>query len=122
MMRSIWAVAAGLLLGGVACANVVAIKMPNQDPHPQAFYTCEPDGTAFKCDSAQSLHQYDLRLEPNQQKCENGIYQVHVKTNWHGGISEVQYQCALARGDVGGFPAVVPSASAAAAGGQPGSH
>ena len=107
-----------VLLGCVACGQVVAIKMPSKDPSTQGFYTCEPEGTGFSCDSAQSLHQYDLRLEPSAQKCENGIYQVHVETNWHGGVSRIQYQCAVA--EVGGFPAVVPSA-AAAAGGQPGS-
>jgi hypothetical protein len=121
MTRFIWAVAAGVLLGGVACANVVAIKMPSKDPSTQGYYTCVPNGHEFKCDSGQSLHQYDLRLEPSEQKCENGIYEVHVKTNWHGGISQVQYQCAVAS-SIGGFPAVVSSAAATAAGGQPGSH
>ena len=119
MTRSMWAVVAGVLFGGVACANVVAIRMPNKDPSPQAYYTCKPRDHDFTCESAQSLHQFDLRLEPSEQKCENGIYEVHVETNWHGGVSRVQYQCAVA--GVSGFPAVVSSA-AAAAGGQPGSH
>lgn len=121
MTRSIWALVAGALLGAVACANVVAIKMPSKDPNPQAFYTCEPNGTGFQCNSAQTLHQFNLQLEPSEQKCEYGIYEVHVKTNWHGGISEVQYQCAVAS-SIGGFPAVVPSAAGAGTGGQPGSH
>ena len=119
MTRCLGLIAVTLLLGSVACANVVAIRMPSKDAHPQAFYTCEPEGTGFTCDSAQSMHQFDLRLEPSAQKCENGIYEVHVETNWHGGVSRVQYQCAVP--PVGGFPAVVSSA-AAAAGGQPGSH
>ena len=118
MTRTLWAVAV-VLFGSVACGHVVAIKMPNKDPSPQAFYTCEPKDRDFACDSAQSLHQYDARLEPSEQKCENGIYQVHVETNWHGGVSRIQYQCAVA--PVGGFPAVVSSA-APSAGGQPGSH
>lgn len=119
MTRSLGLIAFCVLFCGAACANVVAIRMPSKDPHPQAFYTCEPKGTGFTCDSGQSLHQFDLRLEPSAEKCENGVYEVHVETNWHGGVSRVQYQCAVA--PVGGFPAVVPSA-AAAAGGQPGSH
>ena len=119
-MRLLGPLLAGALLGCVACANVLAIKMPGKDPNPQAFYTCQPNGTALKCESAQTLHQFDLRLEPSEQKCEYGIYQLHVKTNWHGGISEVQYQCAVP--PVGGFPAVAPSTAASAAGGQPGGH
>jgi hypothetical protein len=120
MTWSSWAVALGVLLVNLACGNVVAIRIPKTDPHPQAFYTCEPAGTDYKCESAQSLHQYDSRLEPSAEKCENGIHQVHVQTNWHGGVSRIQYQCALP--GPGGFPAVPPSAPAtAAAGGQPGS-
>ena len=124
MRRALQATAAIVLLGGVACGQVVAIKMPSKDPSTQGFYTCVPRDTGFTCDSAQSLHQYDLRLESSEQKCENGVYQLHVETNWHGGVSRIQYQCAVAA--VGGFPAVAPSASAAAgagtaAGGQPGS-
>jgi len=119
MTQYSWVMAIGVLIGSAACSHVVAIKMPSKDPNPQAFYTCEPKNEGFVCDSAQSLHQYDQRLEPSEQKCENGIYQVHVETNWHGGISRIQYQCAVA--EVGGFPAVVPSA-APAAGNQPGSH
>jgi len=116
MTRSLRAVSAAVLFGSVACGHVVAVRMPNKDPNPQAYYTCEPDGTGFKCDSGQSLHQFDQRLEPSAQNCENGVYEVHIETNWHGGVSRAQYQCAVA--PVGGFPAV--AASAAAAGGNPG--
>lgn len=121
MMRFMGPAVAGALLGCVACANVLAIKMPSKDPNPQAYYTCEPEGAALECHSAQTLHQYDVRLEPSEQKCEYGIYEVHVKTNWHGGISKVQYQCAVAS-SLGGFPAVVPGAAPAGAGGQAGGH
>lgn len=119
MTWSLRATAAGVLLGSVACTNVVAIKMPNTDPSTQGFYTCVPSGTGFACDSQQSLHQYDQRLEPSAQKCENGIHQVHVETNWRGNVSRIQYQCAVA--PVGGFPAVA-SSTPPAAGGQPGGH
>ena len=119
MTRLLRVIAATGLFGSMACAEVVAIRMPGTDPHPQAFYTCEPQGTGFECDSAQSLHQYDRRLDPSAQKCENGFHQLHVETNWRGQVSSIQYQCALA--PVGGFPAVAPNASTTA-GGERGGH
>lgn len=120
MTWSSWAVAVGALFVNVACGHVVAIKLPNTDPHKQGYYTCDPDGVGYKCDSAQTLNAYDSRLEPSEQKCENGIHQIHVETNWHGGVSRIQYQCAVP--PVGGFPAVAPATpTAPAAGGQPGS-
>jgi len=96
------------------------VRMPGKDPSTQAFYTCLPEDKGFKCDSGQTLHQYDVRLEPSAEKCENGIYEVHVKTNWHGGISSAQYQCAVP--GTGGFPAVAPASPSAGSGGQAGGH
>lgn len=118
MTWSLWAGVVGVLVANVACGHVLAIKLPKTDPHTQGFYTCEPQGTGFECESGQSLHAYDSRLEPSAEKCENGFHEIHVETNWHGGVSRIQYQCAVPA--VGGFPAVAASAPTAAAGGQPG--
>ena len=120
MTRTSWVVVVSTLLSTVACGEVLAIQLPGKDPSTQGYYTCVPQDKGFKCDSGQTLHQFDVRLEPSEQKCENGIYQVHVQTNWHGGVSRVQYQCAVA--PIGGFPAVAAGNAGAGTGGQAGSH
>jgi hypothetical protein len=97
-------VLAGLLcLTG--CGQVVAVKIPRQDPNPNAFYLCEPAGEgAFACKSERAFHQYDRELVAGEKECDYGVANVYVETNWHGSVKRIQYQCSVA--PVGDFPKV----------------
>jgi len=79
-----------------SCGQVVAIKIPRQDPNPNAFYLCEPAGDAFQCKSERAFHQYDRELSAGEKECEYGVANVYVETSWHGSVKRVQYQCSVA--------------------------
>jgi hypothetical protein len=93
----------GLLSFVVGCGQVVAIKLPNQDPNPSAFYLCQPTGDgAFTCESGRKFHQYDAELAAARNECAFGIANVYVETSWRGKVTHIQYQCSTP--PVGGFP------------------
>lgn len=99
----------GLCLSG--CGQVVAIKMPRQDPNPNAFYLCEPAGEgAFACKSERAFHQYDRELVAGEKECEYGVANVHVETSWRGSVTRIQYQCSVA--PVADFPEVAEAPKA----------
>jgi hypothetical protein len=86
------------------CGQVVAIKLPRQDPNPNAYYVCEPAGGAsFDCKSHREFHAYDRELTAGKE-CSFGVANVYVATNWHGNVSRIQYVCSTP--PVGGFPSV----------------
>jgi hypothetical protein len=93
------------------CGQVVAIKIPRQDPNPNAFYLCEPSGKAgFDCKSERAFHQYDRELLAGDKECDYGVAAVYVETSWHGSVTRIQYQCSTA--PVGDFPKVDETAGA----------
>lgn len=94
----------GLLLWLTGCGQVVAVKLPTRDANVNANYTCTPSSSAptFDCRSQRTFHQYDRELGVDKKTCPFGVANVYVETNWHGGVSRIQYTCALA--GVGGFP------------------
>jgi hypothetical protein len=98
-----------LLLSG--CGQVVAIKMPAQDPNPNAYYVCEPasGGAGFDCKSHREFHQYDRELDAGKE-CSFGVANVYVETSWHGSVTRIQYVCSTA--PVGAFPSVPSPAPA----------
>jgi hypothetical protein len=94
------------------CGQVVAIKLPGQDPNPNGYYVCEPaGGVSFDCKSHREFHQYDRELDAGKE-CSFGVANVYVETNWHGNVSRIQYVCSTP--PVAGFPAV-PAAPVAPA-------
>ena len=84
--------------------QLVAIKLPKQDPNPNAYYVCTPSaaGASFDCRSERAFHQYDRELAISEQQCDFGVANVYVETNWHGKVTRIQYVCGTA--PVGGFP------------------
>lgn len=93
------------LLCLAGCGQVVAVKIPRQDPNPNAFYLCEPAGEgAFACKSERAFHQYDRELLAGEKECDYGVANVYVETSWHGSVTRIQYQCSTA--PVGDFPKV----------------
>ena len=98
----------------VSCSGqVVAIKLPQQDPNPNAYYVCEPTsgGASFDCKSDRKFHQYDRELLAGKE-CSFGVANVYVETNWKGNVTRIQYVCSTPA--VGGFPATPPAAPPAA--------
>jgi hypothetical protein len=94
-----------VLLTLAGCGQVVAVKIPRQDPNPNAFYLCEPAGDgAFSCKSERAFHQYDRELVAGDKECDYGVANVYVETSWHGSVTRIQYQCSTA--PVGDFPKV----------------
>lgn len=92
------------------CGQVVAVKIPRQDPNPNAFYLCEPAGDGFACKSERAFHQYDRELLAGEKECEYGVANVYLETSWHGSVTRVQYQCSVA--PVGDFPKVSEASKA----------
>jgi hypothetical protein len=90
------------LLSLTGCGQVIAIKLPKQDPNPNGFYVCEPAGTGFACQSARVFHQYDRQLLAGEKECDYGIAALYVETSWHGSVTRIQYQCSTP--PVGDFP------------------
>jgi hypothetical protein len=83
--------------------QVVAVKLPMQDPNPNGYYVCVPGagGASFDCKSERAFHQYDRELLAGEH-CEYGVANLYVETNWHGTVTRIQYVCGTA--PVGGFP------------------
>ena len=83
--------------------QLVAIKLPRQDPNPNAYYVCVPTEGApsFSCHSERAFHQYDRELLAGEQ-CDYGVANVYVETNWRGNVTRIQYVCGTA--PVGDFP------------------
>lgn len=77
--------------------QVVAIKLPRQDPNVNAHYVCVPaaSGETFECKSGRAFHQYDSELAAGAE-CEYGVANLHVETDWRGRVTRVQYVCAAA--------------------------
>ncbi len=84
---------------------MVAIKLPQQDPNPNAYYVCQPSasGATFDCKSERAFHQYDRELLAGHE-CSYGVANVYVETSWHGSVTRIQYVCSTP--PVGGFPTV----------------
>jgi len=99
MKLDISAVGPWVLLGCLSgCGGqVVAIKLPRQDPNVNAHYLCQPSasGESFDCASGRAFHQYDSELVAGAQ-CEYGIATLHVETDWRGHVTRIQYVCAAA--------------------------
>jgi hypothetical protein len=101
-----------LVLCLTGCGQVVKIKVPQpgsspSDPNVNGTYVCTPaDNASFDCKSAVAYSAYDREVDVGKQ-CKYGVANVYVATNWHGGVTEIQYACALAA--VTGFP-TTPSA------------
>jgi hypothetical protein len=89
--------------------QVVAVKLPKQDPNPNAYYVCTPSagGASFDCKSERAFHQYDRELLAGKE-CEYGVANVYVETDWRGNVTRIQYVCGTA--PVGGFPSDEPAA------------
>ncbi len=89
------------------CGQVVKIKVPQpgsnpSDPNVNGTYVCTPsDKTSFECKSGVAYSAYDREIDVGKQ-CKYGVANVYVATNGHGGVTEIQYACALA--PVTGFP------------------
>lgn len=89
------------------CGQVVKIEVPQpasnpSDPNVNGVYVCTPAGKAgFDCESRVAYFSYDREVDVGKQ-CKYGVANVYVATNWHGGVTEIQYACALA--PVTGFP------------------
>jgi hypothetical protein len=90
-----------LVLCLTGCGHVVKIKVPQpgsipSDPNVNGTYVCTPAGDAsFDCKSAVAYSAYDREVDVGKQ-CKYGVANVYVATNWHGGVTEIQYACALA--------------------------
>lgn len=84
--------------------QLVAIKLPKQDPNPNAYYVCKPTEGAptFECRSERAFHQYDRQLAVPEEQCPYGVANVYVETDWRGKVTRVQYVCGTA--PVGDFP------------------
>jgi hypothetical protein len=89
------------------CGQVVKVKVPQPGPNPSdpnvnGTYVCTPsDEASFDCKSGVAYSAYDRAVDVGKQ-CKYGVANVYVATNWHGGVTEIQYACALAA--VTGFP------------------
>ena len=92
-----------LCLSGCS-GQLVAIKLPKQDANPNDYSVCTPSagGASFDCRSERAFHQYDRELVIDEQRCDFGVANVYVETNWRGKVTRIQYVCGTA--PVGGFP------------------
>jgi hypothetical protein len=90
------------VLGLTGCGQVVKVKVPQpgsnpSDPNVNGTYVCTPAGEAsFECKSGVAYFAYDREIDVGKQ-CKFGVANVYVATNWHGGVTKIQYACALAR-------------------------
>jgi len=97
--------------------EVIAVKLKNQEPNPNGYFTCQPaEGSAtFTCASGQAFHQSDRELLAGEP-CPYGLASIQVETSSSGKVTRVQYACALA--PIGDFPpdpgAAAPAAPAPA--------
>lgn len=95
-----------LVLSLTGCGQVVKIKVPQSgsnpsDPNVNATYLCSPSDKSFECKSGVAFSASDRELDVGQH-CTYGVANVYVATNWHGGVTDIQYTCALA--PVTGYP------------------
>ena len=100
-----------IVLSVTGCGQVVKIKVPQpgsapSDPNVNGTYVCTPDDkTSFDCKSGVAYSAYKREVDVGKQ-CQYGVANVYVATNFHGGVTEIQFACALA--PVTGFPTTPP--------------